>query len=385
MRSTRACATERRPGRARSGSPHRTRESFAGNTLRGVELRARIRGSLLAGAVGDALGAPVEFLTLEEIHARLGPAGVTGHLPAYGRAGGAITDDTQMTLFTAEGVIRALVRGSHRGIVHIPSVLHRAYLRWLVTQGETSGTQHGPPGWLIGVEDLHARRAPGSTCLAALRSGVAGTIAKPINDSKGCGGAMRIAPIGFAEQRRPFTMAAEAAATTHGHPTGYLAAGFLAQLIARILEGAALEAALDDATAELRSRDGHEETLAAVTAARSDPGDVEALGAGWVAEEALAISIHCALAAPDLRSALLLAVNHSGDSDSTGSITGQILGALHGEAAIPPEWLEPLELRDVIARVADDVHDAFHGEGVGGEHQPYDARVREWLDRYPGT
>jgi hypothetical protein len=102
-----------------------------------AEARRRIRGSLLAGAVGDALGAPVEFLSLAGIRAEHGPSGVTGYLPAYGRPGGAITDDTQMTLFTAEGMIRAMVRSTHRGIVHVPSVVQGAYLRWLATQAVT--------------------------------------------------------------------------------------------------------------------------------------------------------------------------------------------------------------------------------------------------------
>src|SRR5713101_6709277 len=97
--------------------------------------RRMVRGSLLAGAVGDALGAPVEFMTLKQIRERVGPDGVTGYLPAYDRSGGAITDDTQMTLFTAEGMIRALVRYSHRGILHPRSVVQRAYWRWLTTQG----------------------------------------------------------------------------------------------------------------------------------------------------------------------------------------------------------------------------------------------------------
>ena len=108
----------------------------AGSSATAPDLRSRLRGCLLAGAAGDALGAAVEFWTLDEIRARLGPDGVTGYLPAYGRDGGVITDDTQMTLFTAEGIIRATVRYAHRGIAHGPSVLQRAYVRWLATQGE---------------------------------------------------------------------------------------------------------------------------------------------------------------------------------------------------------------------------------------------------------
>jgi ADP-ribosylglycohydrolase len=357
------------------------------------DARRRIRGSLLAGAVGDALGAPVEFLTLDEIRRHHGAAGVTGFLPAYGRAGGAITDDTQMTLFTAEGLIRARVRGAHRGIVHAPSVVHRSYWRWLHTQGHgwTAGPQDDN-GWLVGVEALHHSRAPGHTCVTALSTVQMGTLAKPVNDSKGCGGVMRVAPVGFSTAADPFRLAAECAALTHGHPSGYLPAGVLASAVAELLTGGSLDGALDNATDTLRTYAGHEETLACLTAARAlaaqgrpTPERLESLGGGWVGEQALAIAVCCALSAEDVLDGLLLAVNHSGDTDSTGSITGNLLGTVHGEDAIPPSLLEDLELRDVITTVADDLTDAFHGEGVGGEHLPYDERVRAWLDRYPGA
>ncbi len=75
---------------------------------------------------------------------------------------------------------------------------------------------------------------------------------------------------------------------------------------------------------------------------------METLGGGWVGEEALAIGLCCALVAPDVRSGLLLAVNHSGDSDSTGSIAGNLLGAMHGLDALPQDLLDDLEGRYVI-------------------------------------
>ena len=96
--------------------------------------RDRFLGCLLGGAAGDALGAPVEFMKRATILERFGPRGITSYAPAYGRTG-AITDDTQMTLFTAEGLLRAYVRGERRGIGHVPSVVAHAYLRWLKTQG----------------------------------------------------------------------------------------------------------------------------------------------------------------------------------------------------------------------------------------------------------
>jgi ADP-ribosylglycohydrolase len=372
------------------------------------DLRAKARGCLLAGAVGDALGAPVEFWSLDEIRSRCGPKGVTGYLPAYGRDGGAITDDTQMALFMAEGLLRAHVRASHGVIVREPSAVHRSLLRWMVTQREpvdhhdVDGELES--GWLITNPALHHRRAPGNSCLSALGASRHGTLDEPINDSKGCGAVMRSAPVGFTLAVDPFLLAAECGAITHGHPSGHLAAGFLAQMVAELRAGpplapadragriARLDAAIDATIDRLAGWDRHDEVLASVEAARAvavagrpTPERLEVLGGGWVAEEALAIGLCCALAADDLLDGLLLAVNHSGDADSTGSIAGNLLGAVHGEAAIPPHLLVDLELVDVIGAVADDLVDAFFGEGVGSEHTPLDARVQRWFDRYPAS
>ncbi len=361
-------------------------------------VRARIRGSLLGGAIGDALGAGVEFLSLADIRALAGPDGVGGYVPAYGRRGGAITDDTQMTLFTAEGLIRANVRYAHRGIVNVVAVVQRAYWRWLLTQGEPwpSDAPVGPTtsGWLFEVEGLHARRAPGTTCLDALRSGRTGTPTDRLNDSKGCGAVMRSAPFGLLGPAlpAPFALAVECAALTHGHPSGYLPAGCLASMVASVTAGRSLDEALDVASAELRTYADHGETLRALDAAREaathgDPSPelVERLGGGWVGEEALAIAVYCALVEPDLRNALLLAVNHSGDSDSTGSLVGNLLGAAHGVAALPADLLTELELREVIEQVADDLTDAFFGDAAGEEYEPITPEIAAFLRRYPGS
>ena len=111
--------------------------------------RDRYRGCLLGGAVGDALGAPVEFLSRSEILRKFGPRGLTEMAPAYGKLG-AITDDTQMTLFTAEGALRAYVRETLRGLCHVPSVLHRSYLRWLLESAKghpKDGREAGAGEW----------------------------------------------------------------------------------------------------------------------------------------------------------------------------------------------------------------------------------------------
>ena len=202
--------------------------------------RARFRGCLLGGALGDALGAPVEFDGLEAIVEAHGPGGPADLGAAYG-VRGAITDDTQMTLWTADGLLRGLDGADRRASVH------RAYLRWLATQ---DGDRAGADGWLASHDALWSRRAPGHTCLSALRSGRAGTPGAPINDSKGCGGVMRVAPAGLlmAKPEAAFEAGLEAAALTHGHPSGSVAAGALAAAVAALRDGAGLEAALDRAS-----------------------------------------------------------------------------------------------------------------------------------------
>jgi ADP-ribosylglycohydrolase len=400
--------------------------------IESVDRRSRFRGALLGGAIGDALGAGVEFLSLREIRRRHGDAGVTGFVPAYGQAA-PITDDTQMTLFTAEGLIRAWMRCKSHGSGDPASVVWHAYLRWLHTQGgrarsaadeERSGaanrgsadelqsfTDHDffPDGWLVGERFLHQRRAPGNTCLEALRSGRMGSVDRAINGSKGCGGVMRAAPVGLVDGSRAdagdafgsdaadlegiFDLAIEIAAITHGHPSGFLPAGVVAATIHGLVRGAPLEVALDRTVPLLRSRPRHQETLLALERARAEAARgipsaerLESLGQGWVGEEAMAIAVAATLAyRDDPRRALLVAVNHSGDSDSTGSICGQLLGALHGVEAWPREWLEPLEGRATIERIADDLHDEIldlrprEDDGSGARTEGWQA----WRTRYP--
>lgn len=352
-------------------------------------LRDRIRGCLLGGAVGDALGAPVEFLDLAAIRAGFGPHGPEDFAPWDGPEGG-ITDDTQMTLFTAEAVIRGLNRARvDGGGPSWPLVFRDSYWRWLATQGGRPQSELASldvlSSWLSADPELNDRRSPGATCLSALRSGALGTPEDPINDSKGCGGVMRVAPVGLAGLGDPFRVGCEAAAVTHGHPSGWLAAGCLARLIHLLAGGSDLGTAVVLAVHEVRSQPGAEEVAEALGAAMrlaqsqpATPQGVESLGQGWVAEEALAIAVYCALTAATFEAGVRAAVNHSGDSDSTGAITGQILGALWGAEVIPVHWLGELELRPVIERVAEDLHRVAHDPTAWDERGAFD-----W-DRYPG-
>jgi len=338
--------------------------------IRGARTRANFRGCLIGGAVGDALGAAIEFKTLTEIKGEFGPAGLRDYAMAYRRVG-AITDDTQMTLFTAEALLRAEHLRLRDPDARVAEVAWHAYLRWLETQGDVVQRRGLPDedGWLSRMRDLHAVRGPGDTCLSALRKGRMGTPEEPINDSKGCGGVMRIAPAGFSPGQ-PFRTGCELAAVTHGHPTGWLAAGYLAQLVHEVAEGATLDVGAVRGLDVLRRQPGHEETVQAVEKAlwlsrapRGSAAEVESLGEGWVAEETVAIGLYAALVAENFEHGVLLAVNHSGDSDSTGSVAGSLLGLVLGEQAIPRRWVDRLELRDVIEQVADDLHRHY---GTGG-------------------
>jgi len=356
--------------------------------------REHFSGCLLGGAVGDALGWPIEFKDLDEITQEYGKAGILDLVP--GEAGlFEITDDTQMTLFTAEGLLRAWTTARHSGgVPDFAAAVKGSYLCWLKTQGETaiaSETEIRRDGWLLSVEGLHRRRAPGVTCLTALREGTYSNNGIIKNDSKGCGGVMRAAPAGLlaarinkgdgaGTARLAFEIGCATAALTHGHSSGYYPAGVLAAVIATIITGGSIEDGINIGLGFLDGRIGSMETTAAIRSAlnlwkhnrlNQSNKSVESLGCGWVGEEALAIGLYCALVAgDDYVRGVRLAVNHSGDSDSTGAITGNILGALLGERAIPSDWLGQLELVDVVRQVGNDLFTSCEG-------------TASWLKSYP--
>lgn len=326
-------------------------------------LISKYRGCLLGLTIGDALGAPAEFQRLQEIKKRYGKDGVADFHGWRGFKPGSYTDDTQMSLATAVGCIRAYQRWRDRGICHPASVVYRRYLDWLESQN-----------------DPNQRRGPGRTCLSALQSGKMGTIEEKINNSKGCGGVMRTAPVGLAfPSDRAFQEGAEYAAITHGHPSGYLTAGFLSGMISYIIEGKTLAEAIDLCIGQLIKYDGHSETLEKIELAqklsvsqKSIEESIQIIGEGWVGEEALAISVYCSLKFSDnFERGTLAAVNHSGDSDSTGSITGAILGTLLGVELIPGHWVRNVEELDRIKKIADDMFRIFkNGKELSFEEYP---------------
>ena len=332
-----------------------------------MEKLERIRGSLLAGAAGDALGYQVEFKSLDYILQQHGDRGVRTMAPR-------ISDDTQMTLFTAEGMLM--------GIKHhmpMPACVYQSYLDWYKTQQRYArGGAFAAESELLQVEGLYLWEAPGNTCLSALGSGKIGLMDDPINHSKGCGGVMRAAPCGMLKmpdlpdnEDAYALQGAMAGAITHSHIMGYVPAAMLADLVHLILleDGRTLEEIVLDSLARMERMFACPATQAfaelirrAAALAKTDLPETECirqLGAGWVGDEAIAIAVYCVLRHPDdMVECLSAAVTHDGDSDSTGAIAGNILGAWLGAEAIPAEWLNTIELRDVVDGMARKLYEA---------------------------
>lgn len=365
-------------------------------SLKKFDKKNVFQGCLIGGAIGDALGAPIEFLSIDQIQNKYGVNGIDSFVE-FGDATGEFTDDTQMTLFTAEGLLRAWHRSMQRGISGAEDKLvYNSYLRWLYTQGNPLNHIHPDErrrvlsGWLLNKKELFVKRAPGNTCLQSLGSGNVGKIDNPINDSKGCGTVMRMAPVGLVfsdDMTLAFEMGCKFSAITHGHPSGYLSGGFLAALISGLCQHLTLERSFFKSIEILSGRPGFEELDRKLFQAIAlndklkgkelKPEHIESLGGGWVAEEALAISLLCALHYPEnFEKGVLASVNHSGDSDSTGSITGNILGLINGLEGIPNKWKSGLRYSDIVLQMGEDL-----AIGVKGNSYEID---QEWNDKYPG-
>ena len=380
-----------------------------------------IRGCLMAGAAGDALGYEVEFMRRRAILSRFGEQGITTFaLDGNGKA--LISDDTQMTLFTANGMLMGLTRGYMRGIGGRPEkYVDGAYLDWYYTQTGRKKEiliNDFHYTWLRDLPEMAHRRAPGNTCLQACENMFRG---KPVlNNSKGCGGIMRVAPMalldaGYAsrsENGYSIEELAEAggeiAECTHKHPLGFLPASLLTVLLYKVVPMTPEQVCeeIDGIVAdtvnildhiykgkyEYDKRYLEELTNKAVLLAHSNLSDADAirlLGEGWVAEEAWVIALFCAIRHIDsVEDAIIASVNHDGDSDSTGSICGNIMGAIYGYEHIKNRNIfcpkgkqleETLELSDIILALADDLATGC----VISEYDPIDTpEKQQWYERY---
>jgi ADP-ribosylglycohydrolase len=320
----------------------------------------RFKGCLLGLAVGDALGAPVEFLHLDKIKKEYGEEGIVDFAGWNGFKPGTYTDDTQLSLATAKGCINGHLNLLREGESHSLDFMYRRYKKWLEE-----------------MEDPNRVRHPGYTCMHVLQSGEGGSVASPINDSTEASGLLRTSAVGLAfPPGMAFREGKDYAALTHGHPSAYYAAGFLSEVVARIVEGKTLQDAIELSIEQLADFDNHQDLLKHIEAAlelfidQSPPEEsIPKLGLGVTAAEVLAAGLFCALKyVSDFPGGVKAAVNQSGNSSSTGLVTGAILGALLGDGAIPEKWISSLEDSGEIIVLAEDMYKVFKlGERISFE------------------
>lgn len=380
-----------------------------------------IRGCLMAGATGDALGYEVEFMSRRAILSRFGEQGITKFtLDNKGKA--LISDDTQMTLFTANGMLMGLTRGYMRGIGGRPEeYVDGAYLDWYYTQTGRKKeilTNDFHYTWLRDLPEMAQCRAPGNTCLQACESMFRREHVH--NNSKGCGGIMRVAPMalldaGYASRdKNTYSLVelAEAggkiAECTHKHPLAFLPASLLTILLYKVVPMAVKQVQEDidriiNETLDMLDliyidkyesekqylRDLSEKAIRLAHSDISDADAIRELGEGWVAEETWAIALYCAIRHIDsVEDAIIASVNHDGDSDSTGSVCGNIMGAIYGYEHIKernifcPEGKlleDTLELSEIILALANDLSTGC----IISECNPIDTpEKQQWYERY---
>jgi ADP-ribosylglycohydrolase len=303
---------------------------------------AKARGVMYGLAIGDALGYPTEFMTLDLIKSEYGPQGIAD-LPGPAL----FSDDTQMSVAIAE----ALVKAGDKDIESIMEAVKAEFIRW----------RHSPEN----------NRSPGRACLggiANLKAGVPWTKSGNAN-SKGCGSAMRVAPIGYLYQHDPEKLKEVAHATgicTHRHPAANASCIGTAYLVKLALDGvspdkmipklftftAGLSVEFDQAISKVEKCLGWEDEEKALAY----------LGEGWVGDEAVALALYCFLRNPDrYEKVVIRGANTNGDSDSIACIAGSICGAYLGIEAIPASWVQKIEKTEYLGNLAERLADKKAG------------------------
>jgi ADP-ribosylglycohydrolase len=305
-------------------------------------LEDKVQGCILGLAIGDALGYPTEFMSLSQIHEQYGPNGVQDFEPSSDHPPGTFTDDTQMSIAVAE----ALIEAGHSGIDNLMRVMSRRFVEW--------------------SESPDNDRAPGATCLAGCHNLKRGDHWRDagIKDSKGCGSAMRAAPIGlfYRDLDRTLEVACASSLLTHAHPTGVAAAAGAAIAVKLLLDGTQPEVLITrliEITGHL-DQDYRNKILQVNGVLAEAPADaMRVLGEAWIGEEAVACALYCFLKSPDdYAKTVLTGANTSGDSDSIACIAGGLSGVFNGIEKIPTSWVDRVEksskLRNFASRIVEE-------------------------------
>ena len=343
-----------------------------------ISLQSRFEGSLLGGACGDALGYPVEHKSYSAIIAKYGENGIQAmSIDESGEA--LITDDTQMTIYTAQGLIHALKHNSSSDEMVVE--VHKSYLRWigslLHNQPELTDLYRA----LYSADELlhndllesgenrglDKKMCRGGSTFTALLSGNRYSTSNPAPEGVRCGTIMRSAPIALCCYRNPelaFSVGCECAALTHGDPTAYLSAGVMCMLISHLLSGMEMREAIDHSLQYLGKQPNSTLLLhvlqKGVNLAQSPSlrpiDDIKQIGKGWRADENLSIVLYCCIRFDkNVKDALLACVNHDGDSDSVAAVCGNVMGAYVGRGGLPEEFVNHIQFKDLLVRQANEL------------------------------
>ncbi|ASU80174.1 hypothetical protein CDG81_20015 [Actinopolyspora erythraea] len=345
----------------------------------------RLRGALLGGAVGDALGAGVRGWSSSAIRQWLGPRGVVDNLPVFGHRGG-VTDLTQLTVFTMDALLRARATGEQDPL----PVIRANHMAWLYTQGVPWGyamsgywrAHPEPSGWLLGRSELFSTRNPGGPALRTL-SALTDRIpaeqltpgqpaAVPPDDRPLADSLVWTAPVMVwsGEARTVDAVASRVPWLLTSDYETRAACALHADVLGALINGVPLWDAV-------RSWELHRSQLeqgvppagvlrtlhAAVFTARQgglvDPRvlDIEFFPSNGLGE--IGIAFASVASAATFADAVTAAVNHSADSSIAGALAGQLAGAVHGAAAVPERWVAELELREIVETLAADAAEAF--------------------------
>lgn len=304
----------------------------------------RIAGAIFGAAIGDAMGHPTEFLSLEQIHSQWGPAGVQGYELLWSRDGqifAPYTDDTQM----AEVVLRALIASVEAG-EDLDACMRRIGAGFV--------------GWAQDPQGGH--RAPGNACLAgcrALARGVAWDQAGGAS-AGGCGSVMRAYPFGLLLAGDPEKAEAWAVAhsrLTHADPIALAACAAMTRGLIAAQTGLAVDAV---AASMIAAAGRHSPPTAEMIRRAADEArfgvpvevSLDRLR-GWAANEAMAAAAYVFVRHPDdARAAILEGANTPGDSDSIATLAGALVGARVGLSGLPEAWVQDVERSQALLALA---------------------------------
>lgn len=291
-------------------------------------MKEKMLNIIKAGAIGDAFGYNVEFQSWEHIKITYGGPILFSNCDNY-----IISDDTQMTLFCLEALKENYQNNNNNE--SILKSIYDYYLDWNATQYHDLIIRKE----FSKQKELQKRQAPGRTCLTALGSGRFGTMENRINDSKGCGGIMRVAPIGFLNRNLDdiIYLGCMQSALTHGHPEGYLSSGFFAGLIHLGIKNISFKESYSIVKEKISLYKDSKDFIDYLNKIEkyldfefNNPNDMtDIIGEGWTGENALGLAIYALKQSKSFEHALVISTNHRGDSDSTASMAGQLFATFN--------------------------------------------------------